>query len=81
MSDDNPHPDEAVKGDEYHHLDGTVEVVVATRGDRVLTVREFPSAEDFEDAVDAATYRGTHEAIASLTDPEELADRLATDRE
>lgn len=81
MSDSNPHPDEVVKADTYRHSDGTLEVVVATTDDRVLTVRDYGSVADFEDAVDAAAYRGTHEDIAALADPEELAEGLTTDDE
>lgn len=38
----------------------------ATEAGRVLTVREYPSVDRFADAVGAATYEGTNEAVATL---------------
>ncbi len=54
------------KGDEYHHPTGAVEIVFATEAGRVLTVKEYPAVGRFADAVDAATYEGTDEAVATL---------------
>ena len=69
------------KADEYRHPDGTVEVIFAIEGDRVLTVREYPERERFREAVSAATSVGTNEAVESLPgveafqDPEEKQSR------
>lgn len=60
-SDHNP-----TEGDEYHHPTGAVEIVFATEAGRVLTVTEYPTVDRFADAVGAATYEGTNEAVATL---------------
>lgn len=54
------------KGDQYEHPDGTLEVVFAVEDDRVLVIREYPSTETFEDAVEDGRFEGTHEGVASL---------------
>lgn len=69
MSDDAP-----VEGDEYSHTDGTTEIVYLTEDGRVLTFREYPSTDAFEDAVETATYRGINDAVASLPGREEFSD-------
>jgi hypothetical protein len=51
---------------EYHHDDGSVEIVFATEDGRVLTVREYPTEEAFDDATEGATYAGEHEGVADL---------------
>lgn len=62
------------KADEYRHPDGTVEVIFAIEGDRVLTVREYPERGRFRDAVSAATSVGTNEAVESLPGVEAFQD-------
>ncbi|RDI69647.1 hypothetical protein [Halopelagius longus] len=69
MSDDAP-----VEGDEYSHTDGTTEIVYLTEDGRVLTLREYPSTNAFEDAVETAAYRGINEAVAALPGREEFLD-------
>jgi len=64
MDDEEPVP--PAKGDQYEHPDGTLEVVFAVEGDRVLAIREYPSTETFEDGVEAGRFEGTHEGVASL---------------
>lgn len=53
--------------DEYSHLDGTREVVFAVHGERVLTVREYPTVDRFDAAVENAPQKGTNETIAELS--------------
>ena len=62
------------KADEYRHPDGTVEVIFAIEGDRVLTVREYPEHDRFREAVSAATSVGTNEAVDSLPGVEAFQD-------
>ena len=53
------------RGDEYHHPDGTVEILFAIEGDQFLTVREY-SRSSFREAVQEASYQGINEAVAGL---------------
>lgn len=53
-------------GDEYHHSDGTVEMVFATESGRVLTVREYPTVDLFAETVEEAAYQGINEEVANL---------------
>ncbi|MDR5674626.1 hypothetical protein RH858_15990 [Halalkaliarchaeum sp. AArc-GB] len=62
------------KADEYRHPDGTVEVIFAIEGDRVLTVREYPERDRFREAVSAATSVGTNDAVDSLPGVEAFQD-------
>lgn len=73
-------PEATSKGDEYRHTDGTREVVFALSGGRILTVKEYPDGEAFDDGVADATYVGVEEEIADLPDvsafdPNEDAER------
>ncbi len=65
MTNDNEPP---TKGSQYRHDDGTVEVVFATEGDRVLTVREYPTRDLFEAAIGAAVDDGTNRHVSELPD-------------
>lgn len=57
------HPE---KGEAYRHEDGTAEVVFATVGDRVLTVREYPTLDRFQQAIEAAESTGVNEEVAAI---------------
>ncbi|RDI69724.1 hypothetical protein [Halopelagius longus] len=61
-------PEDTSKGDEYRHPDGTREVVFALADGRVLTVKEYPDDESFDDGVADATYVGVEDDIADLPD-------------
>lgn len=63
---DNDSDDGVRKADEYHHPDGTVEVVFAIEDEGILTVREYGSVEAFAAATDDAEYAGRNEAVAEL---------------
>lgn len=76
MDDSDSRPDEPTKADTYRHGDA-LEVVFAVEDGRVLTVREYPTVETFEDAVAGATYTGTHDDVASIPNP--LDSEAATD--
>lgn len=65
------------KGDEYHHPDGTVEIVFATEADRVLTVREYGSTDGFLETVADATYRGINEDVAGLPPAEAFGEQAS----
>lgn len=56
------------KGDHYQHADGTTELVYAVEDGTVLTVREYPDADNFKRAVGQADYVGVHFGVASLSD-------------
>lgn len=58
------------RGRSYEHADGTVEVVFATEDGRVLTVREYPTAEACLRTLADADYRGTNERVLELPDVE-----------
>jgi hypothetical protein len=62
------------KADEYHHPDGTTEVVVAVEDGSVLTVTEYPSPPSFERAVADATYVGIHDGVAEMPGVEAFRD-------
>lgn len=63
----------ASRGDEYHHPDGSREIVVAVTDDRVLTVREYaPPA--FAETVADADYRGVNDDVAALPPAEAFGD-------
>ena len=64
------------KADQYEHLDGVTEVVVAVEDGRVLTVKEYPTVEKFETAVGPATYAGRHEGVAALPGVEAFREDL-----
>lgn len=66
---DTDHPTPA-KGDQYEHPDGTTEVVFAVEEGRVLTIREYPDADAFDEGVADASSAGTHEGVANLPDAE-----------
>ncbi|WP_162224466.1 hypothetical protein [Halorussus amylolyticus] len=59
-------PDELRRADHFRHDDDTDEIVFAVEDGRVLAIREYPSVEAFEAAVEDAEYVGTHEGIAEL---------------
>lgn len=61
------------KGDEYRHPDGTTEVVFMTEDGRVLSFREYPDTETFDQSVETATYRGVNDDVASLPDASAFA--------
>lgn len=61
------------KGDEYHHPEGTTEVVFMTEDGRVLSFREYPDVETFERSVSTAAYRGVNDDVASLPDASAFA--------
>ncbi|SFR66594.1 hypothetical protein [Halogeometricum limi] len=61
------------KGDEYSHRDGTTEVVFMTEDGRVLTFREYPDVETFEQSVATAAYRGVNDDVASLPEASAFA--------
>ncbi|WP_224338497.1 hypothetical protein [Haloprofundus halobius] len=65
---DSTAPGDATKADQYQYQNGTMEVVFAVSDGRVLTLREYPDVSTFNRATDAATYRGTHQAVADLPD-------------
>ncbi|WP_254838786.1 hypothetical protein [Natronomonas marina] len=65
---------EPTTGRQYRHDDGIFEVVFEVEEGRVLTVREYPTREAFEDAVATATDAGIHEAVAELPDPAAFVD-------
>ena len=58
------------RGRSYEFDDGTVEVVFATEEGRVLTVREYPTAEACLRTLADADYRGTNEQVLELPDVE-----------
>ena len=66
------------KGDEYHHPDGTVEIVFVVEEDRLLTVKEYPSAQFSEEVTDA-TYQGIDEDIAALPPVDLYRDEYASE--
>lgn len=59
-------PSHLEKGSKYRYKNGTVEVVFATEDSHVLTVREYPSIERFEETIENACDVGTHQPIAEL---------------
>ncbi|MFC6823439.1 hypothetical protein [Halopelagius fulvigenes] len=67
-------PEDTSKGDEYRHTDGTREVVFALADGRILTVKEYPNGEAFDDGVADATYVGVEDDVADLPDASSFAD-------
>ncbi|WP_276301776.1 hypothetical protein [Halorussus lipolyticus] len=67
------------KADHYRHWDGSDEIVFAVEEDRVLTIKEYESVEDFERTVEDSEYVGTHEGVADLPGVEAFADGDAPD--
>jgi hypothetical protein len=63
------------RGRSYEHDDGTVEVVFATEDGRVLTVREYPTADACLRVLADADYRGTNEQVLELPDVEAFEER------
>lgn len=59
---DRPH-----EGTEYHHEDGTVEVVVTVSDGRVLTLREYPDSDAFERAISDVERSGTNPLVAEIS--------------
>ena len=55
------------EGVEYHYEDGTVEVVVTVSDGRVLTLREYPDEDAFDQATTTADQRGTNPLIEELS--------------
>lgn len=70
MADDQ---ENATKGDEYRHADGTREVVFALADGRILTVKEYADGGAFADGVADATYVGVEDDVARLPDVSEVA--------
>jgi hypothetical protein len=66
--------DSARKAAEYRHDDGSVEIVLAVDGGRVLTVREYPDEAAFEAATADAEYAGQHEGVSDLPGVEAFRD-------
>jgi hypothetical protein len=66
--------DDPQRADHYRHRDGTDEIVFAVEEGHVLAVREYRSVEDFERAVAAAEFVGTHEGVANLPGADAFAD-------
>lgn len=62
------------RGAEYHHPDGTIEIVFETTSDRVLTVREYPTRESFMEAIATAEYEGENREVSNLPDVEAFAE-------
>lgn len=62
------------KGRQFRHDDGTIEVVFATEGERVLTVLEYPTRRAFERRIHDATDEGIHQEVADLPDVEAFVD-------
>lgn len=62
------------KGDQYAHDTGVTEVVYMRDDGRVLTFREYPDVDAFEEAVVGAAYRGINEDVAALPDAAAFAD-------
>jgi hypothetical protein len=70
------------KGSQYIYEDGTVEVVFAVEGARVLTVREYPTRRLFESAISEAADADIHEEVADLPDVSEFIEEpVDEDRE
>lgn len=67
------------EGRQYRHRDGTMEVVFALEDGRVLTVKEYPTYDRFEQAVNAAADAGINDHVANLPDVEAFADDGAAD--
>lgn len=59
-------PAVATKADQYRLPDGTIEIIFAVEAGRVLTFREYPSADEFRKAVTHGIYFGTHDGVAAL---------------
>ena len=67
-------PASPTSADQYRHDDGTVEVVFEFEDGRVLTVREYPDVDTFDEHVEDATYVGEHEGVAALPGVEAFED-------
>lgn len=63
------------RGAEYHHPDGTIEIVFEITSDRVLTVREYPTRESFMEAIATAEYEGEHREVSNLPDVDEFVEQ------
>lgn len=64
----------AARGAEFRFDDGTIEIVFETTAGRVLTLREYPTHDSFERAVERASYHGLHEQVADLPDIDAFRD-------
>lgn len=58
--------EDPAQGDEYHHADGTVEIVFAVEAGRVLTVKEYPNTDSFVGGTSNAKYKGLNQDIIDL---------------
>lgn len=54
------------QGRQFHYEDGVAEAVVAVEGDRVLTVREYPTREGFRGVADEAVSVDMNEELADI---------------
>ncbi|WP_254536534.1 hypothetical protein [Halomarina litorea] len=54
------------QGRQFHYEDGVAEAVVTVEGDRVLTVREYPSREAFRTRADGAVSVDVNEELADI---------------
>lgn len=61
------------RGLQFHYEDGVAEAVVAVEGDRVLTVREYPSRESFREVADGAVATEVNEELRDI-DAESIMD-------
>jgi hypothetical protein len=75
------HETDPQKADHYRHSDDTDEIVFAVEDGHVLAIREYRSAEDFENAVADAEHVGTHEGVEDLPGVEAFEESDASDEE
>lgn len=66
--------DRPTKADQYRFADGTTEVVFAIEDGRVLSFREYPDVETFEEAVESAQFEGVHRGVEELPDASAFRD-------
>lgn len=66
--------DLATEAAKYRYEDGTIEIVFVVEEGHVLTVREYPDEETFDENIGSATYEGQHEGVADLPSPEAFED-------
>ncbi|WP_336361014.1 hypothetical protein [Haladaptatus sp. ZSTT2] len=69
-------PASVAKADHYRLPDGTVEIVFAVEGGRVLTFREYQSPAEFSTAVEDGEYLGSHAGVADLPNVEAFRNDL-----
>lgn len=72
MADQNDVP---AKSDWYRHDESIEEIVFATEDGTVMTIREYPDTDCFTDAIEGATYLGSHPEVADLPDVEAFSEQ------